>query len=117
MNLSIKRGVRASLEMQKTGELNRALRQTNREVSPHLSFMDVGGHGYSVVNAGENELEVEFVCIPRPLERSTSADGGPIIYRVKHLVKKWANGESPQLASTTRRFRRTLAEGPMPWGS
>jgi alkaline phosphatase D len=110
INLSIMRGVKASLEMQRTGELNRALTQSNKEVSPHLSFMDAGGHGYSVVKADGNELEVEFVCIPRPLERSAGADGGPISYRVKHRVKRWANGKAPRL-------ERTLAEGSIPWGS
>jgi hypothetical protein len=35
--------------------------------------------------------------IPRPLERSERADGGPLNYRVRSSAKLWAKGESPKL--------------------
>jgi alkaline phosphatase D len=67
----------------------------------YLSFIDVGGHGYSVARATADEMEVEFVCIPRPLERSDRADGGPLVYRVTHRVKRWERGAAPRLERTT----------------
>ena len=42
-------------------------------------------------------LETEFVCIPRPLERSERADGGPLLYRVVHRARLWQKGEVPRL--------------------
>lgn len=101
MNVSMMHGVRASLALQKTGDARQALAERNPEVAPHLSFMDVSGHGYSVVRASKDELEVEFVCIPRPLERSDRADGGPLAYRVAHKVKRWTHGTAPRLERTT----------------
>ncbi len=71
-------GVRSCLEFAKTGDHARAVKLSNREMSPHLQFLDLGGHGYAAVSAAADALEVEFVCIPRPLERSTTPDGGPL---------------------------------------
>jgi alkaline phosphatase D len=85
INLSIMHGVRASLALQRTGDIHQALTEENPEAAPHLSFVDVGGHGYSVVRAGIDALEVEFVCIPRPIERNESVDGGPLAYRITHF--------------------------------
>jgi hypothetical protein len=52
-----------------------------------------------IVRASAERFEVEFVfvCIPRPIERSVSADGGPLRYRVVHGAKTWAAGEAPVL--------------------
>ena len=66
-------------------------------MAPHLSFADLGGHGYATVTATADMMETEFVCIPRPLERSGTADGGPISYRVVHRVRRWAPGEQPRI--------------------
>ena len=107
INVSIMHGVRASLALQKTGDVRQALAQRNRDVSPHLAFLDSGGHGYSVVHAKSDELEVEFVCIPRPIERNDGADGGPLAYRVAHRVKRWAPGAAPKL-------ERSMVEGTLP---
>jgi alkaline phosphatase D len=68
--------------------------------APHLKFMDWGGHGYTVVRAGSDALEAEFVCIPRPIERSATDDGGPLRYRVRHRAKLWRAGEAPSLEQT-----------------
>jgi alkaline phosphatase D len=107
VNFSVMYGVRASLALQKTEDIQQALKERNNEVSPHLSFVDGGGHGYAVVTAKTDELEVEFVCIPRPLERSESPDGGPLVYRVAHRAKLWEPGATPKL-------ERTKAEGTLP---
>jgi PhoD-like phosphatase, N-terminal domain/PhoD-like phosphatase len=66
-----------------------------------------GGHGYSVVHAAGDDLEVEFVCIVRPLERSERPDGGPLAYRVVHRVKRWTHEAAPKI-------ERTRVEGTLP---
>ena len=100
-------GVRSCLEFIKTGDYERALKLSNREMSPHLQFLDLGGHGYASVSAMDDALEVEFMCIPRPIERSSTPDGGPLAYRVVHRAKLWKGGETPQL-------ERVLLEGKVP---
>jgi alkaline phosphatase D len=65
INLSIRHGVRASLALQKTGDLRQALAAANPEVAPHLSFVDLGGHGYAVVGRA-----------PRICRSSSSASRG-----------------------------------------
>ena len=57
----------------------------------------MGGHGYSVVRATGDWIETEFVCIPRPVERSHRDDGGPLLYRVKYRAKRWTSNEQPEL--------------------
>jgi alkaline phosphatase D len=70
---------------------------SNPDLSPHLSFLDMTGHGYGAVTVTGEAIECEFVCIPRPLERSTTPDGGPLRYRVVHAAKLWKRGERPRL--------------------
>jgi alkaline phosphatase D len=60
----------------------------------------MGGHGYSTVRVDASTMLTEFVCIPRPLERSPSADGGPLRYRVRHEVPLWRAGEPPRMLQT-----------------
>ena len=102
INLSMMHGVRSSLELQRTHDVRQALAASNPDVAPHLSFADTGGHGYAVVRVAPEDLTVEFVCIPRPIERSASADGGPLAYRVRHRVRLWGAGETPKVVSASR---------------
>jgi alkaline phosphatase D len=95
INFSILHGVRSALALQDGVEKARALR--NPDVSPNLSFVDLAGHGYSMVTVTKDALETEFVCIPPPLERSATPDGGPLRYRVTHRAKLWKPGEHPAL--------------------
>ncbi len=97
MNLLLHHGVRSCLEYTKTGDMVRARAASNPELSPHVSFVDMGGHGYSVVHVTSTTLETEFVCIPRPIERSERADGGPLLYRTRHRANLWRKGEKPKL--------------------
>jgi alkaline phosphatase D len=69
----------------------------NPELAPHLSFIDIGGHGYSTVRVTHDRMDVAFVCIPRPLERSEEPDGGPVRYRVVHSAALWPAGAKPVL--------------------
>ena len=96
-NMTLKHGVRSSLEYAKSFDLDRARAVSNPELSPHLEFVDAGGHGYAKVRLTGNEMRTEFVCIPRPITRSASPDGGALRYRVVHTAKLWAPGETPKL--------------------
>jgi alkaline phosphatase D len=99
LNLLLRHGVKSCLEYAQSGDLEKARALSNRELSPHVSFVDMNGHGYAVVTATRHALETEFVCIPRPLERSERSDGGPLVYRTRHRSKLWNNREAPQLVT------------------
>ncbi|MEP6941162.1 MAG: hypothetical protein ABI846_15450 [Rudaea sp.] len=74
----------------------RAGRLSNPDNAPHLSFVDMGGHGYTVSTSSE-AIEAEFVCIERPLERSDAADGAALCYRVIHRARLRQACGSPKL--------------------
>jgi alkaline phosphatase D len=97
MNLLLRHGVKSCLEYAKSGDIQKARALSNPDLSPHLRFVDMGGHGYTVVHVTSSALETEFVCIPRPIERSDRADGGPLVYRVRYRSNLWRKGESPNL--------------------
>ncbi len=97
VNLLVRRGVRSCLEYVKSGDIAKARTLSNPDLSPHLSFVDMGGHGYSVVHATSEFMETEFVCIPRPIERSDRPDGGALSYRVRFRTSLWKNGEAPKM--------------------
>ena len=97
VNLLMHHGVRSCLEYKQSGDAERARRASNPDLAPHLSFLDMGGHGYATLHLTAEAVECEFVCIPRPLERSPGADGGPLRYRVVHRVPMWQPGERPRL--------------------
>lgn len=65
INVLVRHGVKSCLEYAHSGDVEKARALSNRDLSPHVRFVDMGGHGYSVVRATRNELETEFVCIPR----------------------------------------------------
>ena len=99
INYTLLHGVRAALALSRTSAAE-ARKLHNPAVAPHLKFVDLGGHGYGLVTVTADWLETEFVCIPVPFERSESADGGPLRYRVRHRVNRWKAGEQPKLAQT-----------------
>lgn len=96
-NTMLLHGVRAALALRDTDDPAAARAARNPDNAPHLTFVDLGGHGYSTVRASPEELETEFVCIPIPYERAETQDGGPLRYRVVHRVPRWAPGERPQM--------------------
>src|SRR5215212_6030993 len=96
-NMLLRHGVRSCLEYAKSFDLKRALALSNPQLAPHLEFVDLGGHGYAKVRLTGDKMGTEFVCIPRPISRSASPDGGPIRYRVAHVAKLWGPGERPRL--------------------
>ncbi len=100
INAALRHGVKTCLTLQETGDEAKALAASNPDVAPHLSFVDLGGHGYAMVRASHDALDAEFVCIRRPVERATESDGGPLAYRVAHRVARWAPGEVPRLERT-----------------
>jgi alkaline phosphatase D len=97
VNMLLRHGVRSCLEYQKSGDVERARSLSNPDLAPHLSFLDLGGHGYATVRASADTWECEFVCIPRPVEHVARHDGGPLLYRVVHRTPLWKKGERPQL--------------------
>jgi alkaline phosphatase D len=97
VNMLLRHGVKSCLEYQRTGDIAAARAASNPDNAPHLSFIDMGGHGYAVVTAEPEAMETEFVCIPRPLERNMAEDGGPLRYRVTHRARLWQAGERPVL--------------------
>jgi alkaline phosphatase D len=96
-NMMVRHGVRSCFEYAKSFDRAKALALSNPDVAPHLEFVDIGGHGYATVRVTGDEMRTEFVCIPRPVTRSESADGGPLRYRVAHTAKLWRPGEAPKL--------------------
>ena len=96
-NLLLKHGVRSALEYARSFDLAKAHAVSNQQLAPHLEFVDAGGHGYATVRLTGAEMRTEFVCIPRPITRSNSPDGGPLRYRVIHTAKLWKAGERPVL--------------------
>jgi len=99
-NMLLRHGVRACLEYAKSFDLARARSLSNPELAPHLEFVDLGGHGYATVRLSADALRTEFVCIPRPVVRSETPDGGPLRYRVVHTAALWKSGERPRLETS-----------------
>jgi len=97
LNMLVRHGVRSCLEYAKTGDVQKARQLSNRDLSPHVSFVDMGGHGYAVVHAAADRLETEFICLPRPIVRQEQPDGGPMLYRVRHTARLWRKQEHPNL--------------------
>ncbi|MEO7602534.1 MAG: alkaline phosphatase D family protein [Sphingomicrobium sp.] len=96
-NMLLRHGVRSCLEYAKSFDLKRAKALSNPALAPHLEFIDMGGHGFAKVRLTGDEMRTEFVCIPRPVTRSSSPDGGPLRYRVVHTATLWRPGERPKL--------------------
>jgi alkaline phosphatase D len=107
VNMLMRHGVRSALEYARTGDIETARRLSNPDLSPHLAFLDLASHGYAIVRASAEQLECEFVCIERPIERAERADGGPLRYRVVHRTSIWESGEQPVL---TQEFIEGSAE-------
>jgi alkaline phosphatase D len=100
INLLLRHGVRSALEYASSGDLQKAHAVRNPDLAPHLTFVDLGGHGYATVRVDASKMVTEFVCIPRPIERSATPDGGPLRYRVRHEVPLWKAGEQPKMQLT-----------------
>jgi alkaline phosphatase D len=96
-NMMLRHGVRSCFEYAKSFDREKARALSNPDVAPHLKFVDIGGHGYATVRLDGQEIRTEFVCIPRPIVRAGTPDGGPIRYRIVHSAKLWAPGERPKL--------------------
>jgi alkaline phosphatase D len=100
VNMLLKHGVKSCLEYQRSHDITRARKLSNPQLAPHLSFIDMGGHGYATVRVTSQSFESEFVCIPRPVERIEHPDGGPLRYRVAHRAQLWAKDGHPRLEQT-----------------
>ena len=97
LNLLLRHGVRSCLEYLRSGDIQKARALSNPGLSPHVAFVDMGGHGYTAVRASGDSFEAEFVCIPRPVERNLGPDGGPLLYRARCQARLWGKGQVPKL--------------------
>jgi len=50
INLTLKRGVRSALEYARSGDIEQARKLTNKDLSPHLEFLDLGGQDVLVAD-------------------------------------------------------------------
>jgi alkaline phosphatase D len=60
INYTLLHGVRAALALSRTSAAE-PRKLHNPAVSPHLKFVDLGGHGYGLVTVTADWLEAEFV--------------------------------------------------------
>ena len=97
IDMLLRHGVRSCLEYAASGDHEKARAASDPGNAPHLSFVDMGGHGYATVRVDADAMETEFVCIPRPVTRAATPDGGPLRYRLQHRARRWAAGERPSL--------------------
>jgi alkaline phosphatase D len=100
VNLTMKHGVKSALEYAASGDIDKARALTNPDLAPHVEFVDMAGHGYTVISAGPDAIDSEFVCIVRPITRATTDDGGPLRYRVSHRAVRWQAGQRPVMTQT-----------------
>ena len=73
MNVSMMHGVRASLALQKTGDLHQALARETRKLRLIFLSWTRAGTAIRLSAASADEMEVEFVCIPRPVWNAPTA--------------------------------------------
>jgi alkaline phosphatase D len=97
-DMMLRHGVRSCFEYAKSFDRAKALALSNPDLAPHLTFVDIGGHGYATVRLTGDEMRTEFVCIPPPVARSATPDGGPLRYRIVHTAQLWKPGERPKLS-------------------
>jgi len=100
VNMLLRHGVKSCLEYHRGKDVAQARKLSNPDLAPHLSFIDMGGHGYATVRVTSQAFETEFVCIPRPIERVDRLDGGPLLYRVAHRAQLWPRDGQPRLEQT-----------------
>lgn len=103
INLLLRHGVRTCLDYHQHKDLERAKLFSNPGNAPHVDFVDMGGHGFAIVSADRRRIDVEFVCVPRPIADDSSVDGGPIRYRISFGAERWKVGVDPLLRRTALR--------------
>lgn len=99
-NLTLRHGVRSAFKYAETKDVQQALAVRNPEMAPHLTFVDNGGHGYATVRCDADKMVTDFVCIPRPVARAATPDGGPLRYRLRIEAPLWKAGDKPQMTQT-----------------
>ena len=85
------------LEYAKSGDLAKARAAPNPDLAPHLSFVDMGGHGYAMVTASAPDARDRVRLHPAPDRAQRRAGRRPARYRVRHRAPLWRAGERPQL--------------------
>ena len=90
------RRIRSALEYARSGDLDKARALSNPELAPPLANRRRRARLRDRPPTPDT-LETEFVCVPGPIERGPSPDGGPLRYRVSHRARLWKRGERPAL--------------------
>ena len=98
VNLLLHHGVRSCLEYQRTGDLAAARRASNPDLSPHLSFVDMGGHGYADAarRGGRGRVRVRLHPAAARAQRAAEA-GRCAIASPAPRSPLWRKGERPRL--------------------
>ena len=60
-------GVKACLEFNKSGDLQKAKALSNPELAPHLNFLDLEGHGYALVTTARARAGLRIRLHSQPL--------------------------------------------------
>lgn len=110
LNWTLKHGVRSGLIYSATGDQAAARSVSNPEVAPHIAFTDSASHGFATARVDGDEIRMEFVGLPAPLQESSSREGDGLLYRVQFSARAWLGGASPVLVTQ-------LIEGELPAGS
>lgn len=97
VNLLLRHGVRTCLDYAASHDLDHARMLANPDNAPHVSFVDMAGHGFGIARASAETFAVEFVCIERPVRDTSAPDGTPLRYRVIHEAPIWRPGKVPAL--------------------
>lgn len=69
-----------------------------------------------MVRVDANTMVTDFVCIARPIERSSEPKGGPLRYRVRHEVAL-CGGRRTAAAAAVGPGRRRRADGATAMGA
>jgi len=97
LHLLYRHGFKAAAEYARSGDIAAAASLSNPQVAPHIRFCDATAHGYARITATSKRLECEFVCIKVPRERTSTPDGGALVYRIVHRTPIWKAGGTPSL--------------------
>ena len=105
-NMTLSRGVLASMAYDKTGLATLAEWLGPNEANPGLKFVDTLANGYGLARFREDAMDVSFITMSDLSEPFEEAP--PVRYRANFTLPLWGPGEEPELAGPT-------FEGPAPF--
>ena len=110
INMTVLHGVRScARRSQKTGDATQARAQSNPDVAPHLSFADLGGHGYATVRASADAARDRVRLHPAAARAQRTARRRPA--RLSRRAPRQAVGRRRAAATEPGNRRRHAAAG------